>query len=128
MKLAYPIVLTKSDDWFVVTIPDLQLNTQGKDIPDAIEMARDAIGMACCYLKDEKKELPEASEIGSIFADADDIITLVDIDLDAYRRKHDTKAVRKNLTIPAWLNEAAEQAGINFSQVLQEALKAQLNE
>ena len=93
MKKAYPITIKKEKDFFVVFIPDFNLNTQGDTIADTIGMARDAIGMAGCYRQDEGKAIPEASNPKDIEADAKEIITLVDIDFDDYRREH------KNITI-----------------------------
>ena len=56
-----------------------------------------------------------------------EIVTLVDIDIDAYRRANDNRTIRKNLTLPSWLNDLAEKAGVNFSQILQEGLKEKLD-
>ncbi|WP_110955725.1 type II toxin-antitoxin system HicB family antitoxin [Anaerosinus massiliensis] len=122
MKAVYPIVITKYDNDYVVYVPDFDINTQGDSVVNAIEMARDAIGVTGCYWEDEKKELPNATTIESIEHKENDIVTLVDIDFSEYRRKNDMRMVRKNVTIPSWLNEEAENANINFSQVLQAAL------
>ena len=126
MKKVYPVILTPCEGSVAVSVPDLQINTQGKDLTDAIDMARDAIGMWICYEQDENREIPEASGSKDITAGPNDIITLVDIDIDAYRRAHDNRTVRKNLTIPHWLNEIAEKEGVNFSYELQSALKTKL--
>lgn len=122
MKLAYPIILTPHNNEFVVYVPDLEINTQGKDIANAIEMARDAIGMWACYEQDEKRQVPMPSKFEAIKHSENEIISFVDIDFDEYRRKHDNRTIRKNLTIPSWLNEEAEKQHINFSKILQEAL------
>lgn len=122
MKAAYPIIISRHEDDYVVYIPDFDANTEGKDIADAIAMARDAIGMTGCYLEDEGKTLPDPSDILMVEHKETDIVTLVDVDFTEYRRKHDQRTIRKNLTIPSWLNVEAEKAGINFSKVLQEAL------
>lgn len=127
MKTVYPIVLTQGQKYIVVYIPDFQINTQGTSYADAIEMARDAIGIMGIDMEDEKEALPEPSSLDSIRAAyADGVVTLVDVDFSEYRRKNDLRAVRKNCTIPSWLNFEAEQAGVNFSAVLQEALKREL--
>lgn len=126
MKKAFPITIQKDGELFVVYVPDFDINTQGPSIPEAMEMARDAIGMCGCVLHDKKQPLPVPSEIGSVEADADAFVTLVDVDFTFYRRRHDNRAVRKNLTIPAWLNEEAEAADLNFSAILQTALKREL--
>lgn len=126
MKKAYPITIQKDGEFFVVYVPDFGINTQGTSIPDAMEMARDAIGLCGCVMQDNNQAIPKPSEIESVKADAGSFVTLVDVDFTGYRRRHDNRAVRKNLTIPAWLNEEAEAAGLNFSSVLQRALKTEL--
>jgi len=126
MKQAYPIVITKDKDLFAVYVPDLNINTQGSDIPEAMEMARDAIGMCGCYLQDEKRKVTAPSPIKKVKARPDDTVTLVDVDFDEYRRRHDARTVRKNVSLPSWLNEEAERTGINFSALLQKALKKEL--
>lgn len=128
MKVIYPVVFTKLDDGYMVYVPDMEINTQGDDLAEAIDMARDAIGIMCIDMQDDKKPLPAASDISSVVFDpATDIVTLVDIDLAEYRRKHDMRTVKKNCTIPSWLNYEAEKAGVNFSAILQAALKRELN-
>lgn len=127
MKHAYPIVITKDTDFYVVYIPDFDINTQGETVAEAMEMARDAIGICGCAKQDEKQQLPIPSKLASVKHTENDIITLVDVDFDEYRRKNSMRAVRKNVTIPSWLNEEAEKANINFSAILQNALKAELN-
>lgn len=127
MRIAYPIILTKTEEGFLVTIPDFHMNTQGVDEADAIFMARDAIGLMGMDMEDEKKELPVPSHVDTVKKEDGDIVTLVDVDFTAYRRMHDNRTVRKNLTIPSWLNEEAKKEGINFSLVLKNALMEQLN-
>ena len=134
MKNVYPAFFTITDTIILVEVPDLEILKEGKDMKNAIEMARDAIELKCVSLEDDKKEIPLPSEISSLdvnngtFAeDGTTVISLVDIDSEEYRRKIDTKAVRKNVTIPSWLNYEAEHAGINISRVLQEALMEVLN-
>lgn len=129
MKNVYPVFFTVTDTIILVEVPDLEILTEGKDMSDAIEMARDAIELKCVSMEDDKMDIPLPSEISSLdinkgtFAeDGDTVISLVDIDSAEYRRKIDTKTVRKNVTIPSWLNYEAEHAGINVSRVLQEAL------
>ena len=128
MKLCYPIVLTEIDEGgYLVYVPDMNINTAGKNLPDAIDMARDAICLMAVDMQDDGKPLPPASEISAITSEEKGaIITLVDADIAAYRRMLDKRSVRKNVTIPSWLNEAAEAQHINFSAVLQAALMEQL--
>ena len=128
MKKAYPVVLSKGEKYTVVYIPDFEINTQGKDTVDAMKMARDAIGIIGIDMEDEGESLPEPKEESDVKKDsAYDIVTLVDVDFEEYRRKNDLKAVKKNCTIPSWLNFEAEKAGVNFSAILTAALKKELN-
>ncbi len=128
MKNAYPIVLTQGKEFIVVFVPDFNINTQGTDFANAIEMARDAIGLMGIDMEDENEDLPKPSALSQIKTEnASDIVTLVDVDFSEYRRKQDMRAVKKNCTIPSWLNFEAEKAGINFSAVLQAALKSELH-
>ena len=126
MTLVYPIIITPTDDGALVYVPDLDINTHGSDLPNAIEMARDAICIWCVCHEDENRKLPSPSNISTIQRTKEDIVTLVDVNIEAYRRKLDNRTIRKNLTIPSWLNEQAEIANINFSQILQRALKEEL--
>lgn len=123
--LVYPVILSKNGDGYFVTVPDFNINTEGKDVADAIAMARDAIGLNVLQLEDEGKAVPEPYSHHYQIQD-DDILTLVDVDMTNYSKKHDNRTVRKNCTIPYCLNADAEKAGINFSQLLQEALKQKL--
>jgi len=127
VKVAYPIVLSKGKKYVIVYIPDFNINTQGTDEADAMKMARDAIGIVGIDMQDEQELLPEPTDLSDIAKEyKQDIVTLVDVDFTEYRRKNDLKAIKKNCTIPSWLNFEAEKAGINFSATLQTALKQEL--
>ena len=127
MKKAYPVILSRGEKFIVAYVPDFQINTQGADIADAIEMARDAIGVVGIDMEDDGESLPEPTAVSAVKADsAVDIVTLVDVDFGEYRRKNDMRAVKKNCTIPSWLNFEAEKAGVNFSAILTAALKSEL--
>jgi predicted RNase H-like HicB family nuclease len=126
-KLAYPVVITPAKaGGYSVYIPDFDRNTQGEDIADAIMMAQDAIETLGVYWQDTGKDVPAPSELSAVKSKAKDIATLVPVDFDEYRRKVGKQPVKKTLTIPSWLNVKAEEAGINFSATLQDALKARL--
>ena len=128
MKQVYPIILTQGQKYIVVSIPDFNINTQGQDLADAIEMARDAIGLVGIDMEDDGEKLPAPSKIDDVkIENPGSIVTLVDVDFDEYRRKNDMRTVKKNCTIPSWLNFEAEKAGVNFSAVLQSALKNELH-
>jgi predicted RNase H-like HicB family nuclease len=123
MKLVYPVIITKDGEFLLASIPDCDIDTQGKNIAEAIEMARDAISIWCVCEQDAGRELPIPSELSALKTGADQIATLVDVDIDAYRCILDNRTIRKNLTIPARLNSFAEANNINFSQVLKDALE-----
>ena len=134
-RRGYPTLIEKSDDIYLVFVPDLMIYTEGKDLPEAIEMARDAISLKCLSIEDSKKEIPEPSNYEKVIDLAKDIhkgenfdytkgiITMIDADLTRYRKKLDKKMVRKNLTIPGWMNAEAKRLNLNISRVLQEALE-----
>jgi predicted RNase H-like HicB family nuclease len=128
MKRTYPIVIENTGEkHLLVRVPDFDRMTQGNNITDAIDMAQDLICMLGMDYQDKGLPLPEPSPISSIqpkFAGA--ILTLVNVDIEKYRKNNDNRAVRKNVTIPGWLNAAAEDAGLNFSAVLQEGLREEL--
>lgn len=127
MKKAYPVILSRGEKFIVAYVPDFEINTQGTDIADAIEMARDAIGVVGIDMEDDGESLPEPTAVSAVKADSvADIVTLVDVDFAEYRRKNDMKVVKKNCTIPSWLNFEAEKAGVNFSAILTAALKSEL--
>ena len=125
MKSAYPIILTPDDTGYVVYVPDLDINTEGESIADAIFMASDAIGLWGVTAQDMGKEIPAPSSTLPP-CKAQEISTFAVVDFDAYRRANDLRTVRKNVTLPSYLNELAEKESINFSQVLQEGLKSRL--
>lgn len=141
MKQVYPTFILNMDDGsehpFLVCVPDMEIWTEGDNLADAIEMARDAIGVAGISMEDNQEELPFPSDQKAarekMKQSADDldfsngIMTYVDVDFSEYRKKIDTKTVRRNVALPSWLNYEAEHAGINVSRVLQEALMDVLN-
>ena len=135
MKTVYPVIFTPTydkKDTYLVDIPDLNGVTEGYGLADAIHMARDYIG-GILYELDES-QYPSPSSVDSIdiskgrFADVSTgIISVVDVDMDAYRRELDNQPVRRNVSLPNWLNKKANEAHINVSRVLQEALMEKLN-
>lgn len=127
MNQVYPAILIECGDSIAVSIPDLSIDTQGKDIAEAIYMARDAIGMIACYEQDEGRDVMQPSSVKSIVLPEGATMALIDIDIDAYRRAHENRTIRKNVTIPSWLNDMGENAGLNFSQVLTDGLKQRLD-
>ena len=91
-------------------------------------MARDAIGINCLTLEENlKKPFPKQSDFDSVTCKNNQIKTLVDVNYDEYKKQHSMKTVRRNVTLPSWINYAADKSGVNVSAVLQSALKKELN-
>ena len=127
MKAAYPIIMTQGSTKIVVYVPDFQINTQGEDYADAMEMARDAIGLMGIDMEDDGEQLPVPSSMAEVRTEAGDgLVTLVDVDFAEYRRKNEMKTVRRNVSLPSWLDAAAREADVNVSAVLSRALKQEL--
>ena len=133
MKLIYPACFYPDDDnknFFTVVFPDLKgAVTEGKTLLDAVEMASDC---ACGWILssiENGESIPKPTSISQVKADEyeNGFVNLIVLDIDSYAEKYGEKAVRKNCTIPSWLNTLAERENINFSAVLQEALKQKLN-
>lgn len=125
MKLAYPAVFTPFDDeeGYMVEFPDLPgCITEGETIADALFMAEDAASGWVLIDLEDGKSAPKASDPGAIEAPDGGFVSMVALDMDAYAEKYGKKAVKKTLTIPAWLNTYVESNGISCSKVLQEAL------
>ncbi|WP_347136098.1 type II toxin-antitoxin system HicB family antitoxin [[Clostridium] symbiosum] len=132
MKRAYPTFIAECGKDYLVYVPDMDIYTEGHDLMDAIEMARDAIGLKGIDLEDDGKGIPEASSYKAASAkakaDADDfdytqgMLTMVDVDFSEYRKRMENKMVRRNVTLPNWLNLEADRLNLNVSKVLQEAL------
>ena len=101
--------------------------TCGDNLIDSLEMARDALALMLYEYEERGQIIPIPSEMKSINVKENEFVNLVVCDTLDYRKKHNNKAVKKTLTIPEWLNEAACAMDINFSQVLQEALLQKLN-
>lgn len=127
-KLFYPALFHKAEEGgFWVSFPDLpECLTEGDDMSQSYEMAVDALGLAITSRKQSNEKLPVPSEPDHITVEPDSFLIVIEFDLAEYQRKHNSRAVKKTLSIPEWLNEEAVAMGINFSQVLQEALISKL--
>lgn len=128
-KLFYPAIFHVADEGgFWVSFPDLpECLTEGDNMAQAYEMAVDALGLCLSDCVACGREIPEATAPDKIDILDGMVLVIVEFDMAEYRRKHSSRAVKKTLSIPEWLNEEAIKAGINFSQVLQEALVLKLN-
>ena len=122
MAKAYPIILTPDTGGYVVTVPDLDINTQGVDLADALYMARDAIGAWGLCQQDAGRAIPEPSLTEPQHGDGE-IVSWVDVDFDRYRRASDMTCERTNITLPRYLKVLASEAKLNLSQELQTRLK-----
>ena len=136
MLSMYPACFFKEEGGYSVIFPDLDLATCGETIEEAMAMAIDCLAGRLRWLKQDGDLIPEPSSMNSIDLEAiskeleiepeEAFVNMVSVDVEAYAKEHFDKSVRKTLTIPAGLNTAALEMGINFSQVLQEALLAKV--
>lgn len=121
-KHFYPAVFLDDADGYSVRFPDMEgCFTEGDTIEQAYEMANDAIGLYVAQ-QDGSFVFPKASKPSEIKVDKGEFVVLIEFDELEYRKRHDNRSVKKTLTIPSWLNEAAERNNINFSATLKEAL------
>ena len=128
-KYAYPAIFTQEDNgMYSINFPDFEsCFTQGDNLQDGLEMANDVLCLTLYDLEESNGEIPASSNPLNISVDKNSFVTLVSCDTLEYRKYYDNKAVKKTLTVPAWLNAMAEREGVNFSQVLQSALKDTLH-
>lgn len=125
MKLTYPAIFYEGDGGYAVEIPDLPgCVSGGETLAEAILMGTDAASGWVLDELEDGKPVPRTSPVEAIHPEAGGFVSVLVLDMDAYAAKYGKKAVRKNLTIPAWLNTFAETKHVNFSQVLQNSLTA----
>lgn len=134
MTVIYPVVFTETKDkknTVLAYIPDIDRSTEGYGIADAIAMAKDCIGNMLFDVPDAK--IPAASEIDAASVnsspfcnDGKSFVSLVDVNLESFRQKEKSKSVRRNITLPQWLDEMATAAKLNVSAIAQGALKKEL--
>lgn len=126
MKLTYPACFYPCENkkgGYTVEVPDLPgCVSEGSSLAEAIIMATDAASGWVLDELEDGNQVPQASEIEKMTPDEGGFVSMLVLDMDSYTEKYGSKAVRKNLTIPAWLNTFAEANQINFSQILQESL------
>lgn len=128
MQLIYPACFYPFESMkggYTVEVPDLPgCVSEGNSLAEAIAMGTDAASGWVLDELEDGKPAPKATPIEKVVPDEGGFVSLLVLDIDAYAEKYGSKAIRKNLTIPAWLNTFGEQNHINFSQVLQESLTA----
>lgn len=123
-RMFYPAVFQAEEEGgFSIFFPDVDgCITQGEDMNDGYEMAFDALGNMLSYLDEQGKAIPRPSSPQEIRLEDGQFMAVIEFDMLEYKKRNDSRAVKKTLTIPSWLNELAVRQNINFSQVLQEAL------
>ncbi len=128
-KYVYPAIFTPEEKGYSVFFPDLEgCYTCGDDLNDAIMMAEDVLAFVLYDYEAEKRSIPKPSRLEDVSLESEgDFVNYIACDTIEYVKKHNNRAVKKTLTIPEWLNEEAIRAGVNFSQVLQEALMEKIN-
>lgn len=123
-KLFYPALFHKAEEGgYWVSFPDIpECLTQGDDMTQAYEMAVDALGLALTSRGEENQPFPASSDPTGITPEPDSFLVVIEFDMLAYKKRTSSRSVKKTLSIPEWLNEAAMAMDLNFSQILQEAL------
>ncbi|MDR0853736.1 MAG: type II toxin-antitoxin system HicB family antitoxin [Clostridiales Family XIII bacterium] len=128
MKYIYPAVFTAEEKGFSINFPDIEsCYTCGDDLLDGHDMAEDVLALTLYDYEVEGRDIPAPTEIRDLDLGANEFVTFIACDTIKYRKLKSSKAVKKTLTIPQWLNEMAAAKGLNFSQILQEALTERLN-
>lgn len=126
-KLFYPAIFHKEEKGYWVSFPDVpEALTEGDNMQEAYEMAVDCLGLALSVKAEENEIFPTPSVPENTQLNADEFLVVVEFDFLDYKKRTNSKAIKKTLSIPEWLNQEALNKGINFSQVLQEALVAKL--
>ena len=127
-KYVYPAIFTEDEAGYSVRFPDVDgCFTSGRSLQEALEMAEDAMCLMLYDMEESGEAIPAASGVNNVQTEPGEFVSLIGCDTLAYRKRYGSKAVKKTLSIPSWLNEAAEKAGVNFSNVLQDALKQLLH-
>ena len=129
MKLDYPVIVKKEKNDYIVYVPDLDINSFGKTFDEALDMACDAIGSVYMVREDKKLKIKKPSKIEVYQKDKkykDDIVTHVSIDPVIFREKNDNISVRRNVTLPSWLDKIVRRDKINVSEFLQNMLRREL--
>jgi hypothetical protein len=120
----YPAIFAyEPGEEIAVVFPDLNVATNGVDDKDALLSARELLGCVLNGLEEDNEPIPPASKLSDIKASDNERVVLIDVYMPSIRQANINKSVSRTITLPAWLNSAALERNINFSQVLQEALK-----
>lgn len=124
----YPAVFTyEPGEEIAVVFPDLDCATSGIDDDDALVSARELLGCVLFGLEEDGEEIPEPSALARVETEENERTVLIDVFMPSVRQAQNNKSVNRTVTLPAWLNAVAQEHDINFSQTLQDAIKAQLH-
>ena len=120
----YPAVFTYEEGQEIaVFFPDLDVATSGENEDDALLSARELLGVVLSGLEEDGDVIPKASSLRDVVVEENEKVVLIDVFMPSYRMANVNRSVNRTVTLPAWLNAAALEVDLNFSQVLQEALK-----
>lgn len=127
-RYVYPAIFTyEPGQEIAVVFPDLDVATSGTDDDDALLSARELLGCALYGMEEDNEEIPTPTPLSNVVLAENERAVLVDVYMPSIRMAKVNRSVNRTVTLPAWLNAAALERNINFSQVLQDALKAQIN-
>ena len=123
----YPAVFTYEEEQEIaVFFPDLDVATSGENEDDALLSARELLGVVLSGLEEDGEVIPKASSLRDVVVEENEKVVLIDVFMPSYRMANVNRSVNRTVTLPAWLNAAALEVNLNFSQVLQEALQEKL--
>lgn len=124
----YPAIFTyETGQEIAVVFPDLNAATSGVNDDDALTSARELLGCVLYGLEEDGEEIPPPTPLAELRAEGNERTALIDVYMPSIRQAQVNRSVNRTVTLPAWLNAAALEKGVNFSQVLQDALKEQLH-
>ena len=123
----YPAIFTYEENQEIaITFPDFDVATSGENDDDALLSARECLGITIYGLEEDNESIPEPSALSSIKVNKNERAVLIDVFMPSIRMANVNKSINRTVTLPAWLNSAALENNLNFSQVLQDALKERL--
>lgn len=126
-RYLFPAVFTYAEDGISVEFPDLPgCLTCGQTDAEALDMAREALGLHLYGMEVDNEAIPTPSRVSALNVQLHQVVVMVDVWMPPLRRNLEIRAVKKTLTLPKWLNDIAERNGVNFSHLLQEAIKQHL--
>lgn len=126
-RYVYPAVFTYEESQEIaVVFPDLDAATSGENDGDALFSARELLGCVMAGLEEDGEEIPAPTSLAKVTCEANERVVLIDVYMPSIRMAHVNRSVNRTVTLPAWLNAAAQEKNINFSQVLQDGLKQRL--